>query len=80
MGRLPEAWIAPPWARELRELTRYRIKLVGIRTPQYRDLLDQARPNFAAVGASVRAWTAVNAIVCVHQCDPRTTRQERVDW
>ena len=25
MGRLPEAWIAPPQVRELRELTRYRI-------------------------------------------------------
>ncbi len=24
MGRLPEAWIAPPRVRELRELTRYR--------------------------------------------------------
>src|SRR5215471_5330523 len=29
MGRLPEAWIAPPEVRELRELTRYRHKLVG---------------------------------------------------
>ena len=28
MGRLPEAWIAPPEVRELRELTRYRHKLV----------------------------------------------------
>ena len=32
MGRLPEAWIAPPEVRELRELTRYRHKLVGLRT------------------------------------------------
>jgi len=32
MGRLPEAWIAPPAVRELRELTRYRHKLVGLRT------------------------------------------------
>lgn len=32
MGRLPEAWIAPPQVRELRELTRYRQKLVGLRT------------------------------------------------
>ena len=29
MGRLPEAWIAPHEVRELRELTRYRIKLVA---------------------------------------------------
>jgi len=32
MGRLPEAWIAPGEIRELRELTRYRIKLVRLRT------------------------------------------------
>ena len=32
MGRLPEAWIAPPAVRELRELTRYRQKLVHLRT------------------------------------------------
>src|ERR1041384_4999334 len=32
MGRLPEAGIAPPEIRELRELTRYRHKLVGLRT------------------------------------------------
>jgi transposase len=32
MGRLPEAWIAPPPVRELRELTRYRAKLVQLRT------------------------------------------------
>jgi transposase len=32
MGRLPEAWIAPPATRELRELVRYRAKLVAIRS------------------------------------------------
>ena len=32
MGRLAEAWIAPPEVRELRELTRYRIKLVQRRS------------------------------------------------
>jgi transposase len=32
MGRLPEAWIAPAEVRELRELTRYRHRLVGLRT------------------------------------------------
>jgi transposase len=31
-GRLPEAWIAPDRVRELRELTRYRRKLAGMRT------------------------------------------------
>lgn len=32
MHRLPEAWIAPPEVRELRELIRYRAKLVGLRS------------------------------------------------
>lgn len=32
LGRLPEAWIAPPAIRELRELVRYRAKLVQLRT------------------------------------------------
>jgi transposase len=32
LGRLPEAWIAPPAVRELRELVRYRAKLVALRT------------------------------------------------
>ena len=32
MGRLPEAWIAPPKTRELRELVRYRAKLVATRS------------------------------------------------
>src|ERR671932_1996897 len=32
MGRLPEAWIAPPEVRELRELVRHRAKLVMLRS------------------------------------------------
>lgn len=32
MNRLPEAWIAPPVTRELRELARYRAKLVALRS------------------------------------------------
>jgi transposase len=32
LGRLAEAWIAPPKVRELRELVRYRAKLVCLRT------------------------------------------------
>jgi transposase len=32
MGRLPEAWVAPPAARELRELIRHRAKLVALRS------------------------------------------------
>ena len=32
MGRLPEAWIAPGYLRQLRELVRYRAKLVALRS------------------------------------------------
>ena len=32
MNRLPEAWISPPPTRELRELVRYRAKLVALRS------------------------------------------------
>jgi transposase len=32
MGRLPEAWIAPPEVRELREAVRHRCKLVSLRS------------------------------------------------
>src|SRR5437899_153336 len=32
MGRLPEAWIAPPATRELRALVRHRAKPVGLRS------------------------------------------------
>ena len=32
MGRLPEAWIAPPACRELRGWVRHRAKLVGLRS------------------------------------------------
>ena len=32
LGKLPEAWIAPHAVRELRELVRYRARLVGLRT------------------------------------------------
>lgn len=32
MGRLPEAWIAPPQVRDLRQLVRHRAKLVAVRS------------------------------------------------
>lgn len=32
MGRLPEAWIAPPEVRALREIIRHRCKLVALRS------------------------------------------------
>lgn len=49
MGRLPEAWIAPPEIRELRELTRYRIKLVSMRT----SCKDQVHAVLAKLGVQV---------------------------
>ena len=49
MGRLPEAWIAPHHVRELRELTRYRIKLVRLRT----SCKDQVHGVLAKLGVEV---------------------------
>jgi transposase len=49
MGRLPEAWIAPAEIRELRELTRYRIKLVRLRT----SCKDQVHAVLAKLGVPV---------------------------
>jgi transposase len=49
MGRLPEAWIAPAEVRELRELTRYRRKLVGMRT----SCKDQVHGVLAKLGVPV---------------------------
>ena len=49
MGRLPEAWIAPRNVRELRELTRYRAKLVHLRT----SCKDQVHAVLAKLGIPV---------------------------
>jgi transposase len=49
MGRLPEAWIAPAEIRELRELTRYRIKLVQRRS----SCKDQVHAVLAKLGIPV---------------------------
>jgi transposase len=49
MGRLPEAWIAPPEVRELREITRYRHKLVHLRT----SCKDQVHAVLAKLGIPV---------------------------
>jgi transposase len=49
MGRLPEAWIAPREVRELRELTRYRHKLVHLRT----SCKDQVHGVLAKLGIPV---------------------------
>ena len=49
MGRLPEAWICPHEVRELRELTRYRQKLVHLRT----SCKDQVHGVLAKLGIPV---------------------------
>ena len=49
MGRLPEAWIAPAQIRELREITRYRGKLVALRT----SCKDQVHGVLATLGIEV---------------------------
>jgi transposase len=49
MGPLPEAWIAPAQVRELRELTRYRHKLVHLRT----SCKDQVHGVLAKLGIPV---------------------------
>jgi len=49
LGRLPEAWIAPPPVRALREITRFRHKLVGQRT----SCKDQVHAVLAKAGIPV---------------------------
>jgi transposase len=49
MGRLPEAWISPREVRDLRELTRYRHKLVHLRT----SCKDQVHGVLAKLGVEV---------------------------
>src|SRR5829696_5772020 len=49
MGRLPEAWIAPPACRELRGWVRHRAKLVGLRS----SLKCQIHAVLAAAGVAV---------------------------
>jgi len=49
MGRLPEAWLAPPQVRELRELVRSRAKLVALRS----GLKAQVHPMLAKEGVRV---------------------------
>jgi transposase len=49
MGRLPEAWIAPPATRELRGWVRHRAKLVGLRC----GVKNQVHAVLAAAGVAV---------------------------
>jgi transposase len=62
LGSLPQAWIAPPVVRELRELVRYRAKLVAIRSgckAQVHAVLAKnglAVPASDLFGVSARSW------------------------
>ncbi|MDQ3989281.1 MAG: transposase [Actinomycetota bacterium] len=49
MGRLPEAWVAPPATRELRGWVRHRAKLVGLRS----NLKCQVHAVLAGAGVQV---------------------------
>jgi len=49
MGRLPEAWVAPPATRELRQLVRHRAKLVALRS----NLKCQVHAVLASAGVPV---------------------------
>ena len=53
LGRLPEAWIAPPALRELREVVRYRAKLVQLRA----GLKAQVHAVMAKRGCCPVGWT-----------------------
>jgi transposase len=50
MGRLPQAWVAPPAVRQLREMVRHRAKLVAIRS----GLKAQVHAVLAKQGVTVR--------------------------
>src|SRR6266487_1028786 len=59
LGRLPEAWIAPPPVRAVREVTRYRHKLVQQRT-SCKDQVHAVLPQpYAGKVASLRALIGV---------------------
>ena len=60
MGRLAEAWIAPAQIRELREITRYRAKLVALRT----SCKDQVHAVLAKLGIPVTCSDELGVNAC----------------
>jgi hypothetical protein len=59
LGRLAEAWIAPPEIRELRELTRYRHKLMRLRSGLKAQVhAVMARTACCPPAATCSAWAA----------------------
>ena len=74
LGRLPEAWVAPPEVRELREMVRYRHKLsrlrAGLKTQVHQTLgkegvipeLDYIWRAAASSGSTISAWVTCTSI------------------
>ena len=74
MKRLPEAWIAPPATRELRELVRHRAKLVHLRT-SLRCQVHAVQANHGSVCRSAtcsacRAACCSNGLRCLRRDAP----------
>jgi transposase len=58
MGRLPEAWVAPPAVRELREEVRYRHTLSRLQTGLATGVEDRSVDELAWLGGGYwAAWT-----------------------
>jgi transposase len=64
VGRLAEAWIAPPAVRELRELVRYRAKLVALRS----GLKAQVHAVLAKEGVAVPVLRVLSASRTLSMC------------
>jgi transposase len=78
MGRLPEAWIAPPQTRELRELVRHRAKLVALRSfcrAQVHSVLASGESPFRSATCSAsRATSSWTGLICPSPTLPGSPR------
>ncbi len=72
MGRLPEAWIAPPACRELRGWVRHRAKLVGLRS----HLKCQIHAVLAGAGGRERSADVASATSPAASTDQTWTMRE----
>jgi hypothetical protein len=78
LGRLAEAWIAPPAVREAREIVKYRAKL-GRLTPQHRESDTKVvRGKITKQGSKLVRWAALEAIVRYHGGPPLRDHFHRV--
>src|SRR5688500_2754057 len=77
MGRLPEAWIAPPATRELRGWVRHRAKLVGVRS----NIKCQVHAVLAGAGVTVSMSDlfGVSGHRLLAACPLTTESRSRVD-